>query len=237
MRTSSPQPLRKMGSHNVYHEFDGKLTPAQLKEAYDALVSSLRYEYGSDPYNGTFTTCDGLVITDRTFKTTAEADEWLLDNTQKWGVAKAAKAEDIREERSGVPKVNGEVMYQFDGPALWTRDYKTNAIVLCDQVRGRREADKLTKLIEQKRATYDAFAKATKALELAAVDVTACKPITGEWVKQTKAAQKAYTKAKDAAAKAETAYKEYHDPLYEKLFPMVTKNYGSKWVVAGWAAS
>jgi hypothetical protein len=39
----------------------------ELKKIYNNEIENLRYEYGADPYNGTFTTCSGLKITSMVF--------------------------------------------------------------------------------------------------------------------------------------------------------------------------
>lgn len=67
----------------------------QLRKDYTNHLIYLEEYYGLSPYNGTFTTCDGLVITNMIFDNIDDAENWLEDNTDKWGNVKAVKANDI----------------------------------------------------------------------------------------------------------------------------------------------
>ena len=66
---------------------------AELKIEYKNLIEELHYEYGHQPYNGTFTTCDGLLITNEKFESVDDAEDWLMEYTDKWGVVKAVQAD------------------------------------------------------------------------------------------------------------------------------------------------
>jgi hypothetical protein len=41
-------------------------------------------EYGTNPYNGTWSTCNGLRFENKTFDNVADAEEWLADRASKW---------------------------------------------------------------------------------------------------------------------------------------------------------
>lgn len=79
-----------MGS-NFQTETMEHTTPEVLKDRWAKYMDELTYMYGHDCYNGTFSTCRGLQITDITFNSDNEAEEWLCDNTEKWGEAVAVK--------------------------------------------------------------------------------------------------------------------------------------------------
>lgn len=62
---------------------------AEIKKEFKEYVEELIYDYGHDPYNGTFSTCSGLTITSKTFENENEARDYILDHTEKWGDALA----------------------------------------------------------------------------------------------------------------------------------------------------
>lgn len=81
-----------MGAHNVAATFDGQLSKEQLRDQFRALQDQMTTEYGTNPYNGTFSTCNGLIIDDKkTFEKVNEADDYALDRAEKWGPACAVK--------------------------------------------------------------------------------------------------------------------------------------------------
>jgi len=66
------------------HEGDRK----SMKSAFAERVDSDSYRYGNN-YSGSFSEFSGLEITGNAFDSDHEAEEWLMDNTNKWDVAKA----------------------------------------------------------------------------------------------------------------------------------------------------
>lgn len=66
---------------------------ASAQKEFDELIESLTYRYGHDSYNGTFTTNAGgtVTFTDKTFDSVAAAEEWLVENAQKWEPVLAVK--------------------------------------------------------------------------------------------------------------------------------------------------
>lgn len=81
-----------MGAHNVEARFSGQLTATQLREAFHALQERLTVEYGTNPYNGTFATCNGLIVDgDGPWASAQEAGEYALERAQKWGPAVAVQ--------------------------------------------------------------------------------------------------------------------------------------------------
>ena len=75
-----------------------------LKKIYNNEIENLRYEYGADPYNGTFTTCSGLRITSMVFDDIEKAEDWLRDNTEKW---EAVKAVEVKTKDRHIWKLGG----------------------------------------------------------------------------------------------------------------------------------
>ena len=69
-------------------------TKEELRKTYFEYIQRLKREYGHNGYNGTLSTCSGLQISDQKFPDRHSAEEYLMDNTQKWGDAIAVKLPD-----------------------------------------------------------------------------------------------------------------------------------------------
>ena len=88
-----------MGACFNYETWDGKLTRQQVLSKYKDFVSRLQVEYGTDAYNGTFTTCTGLRIPTATpYHSFDEAYKWVSENAEKWSYALAIKYHDVVEK-------------------------------------------------------------------------------------------------------------------------------------------
>lgn len=57
---------------------------SELQKIHDSLVEDAQYEDGHGGYTGTFAESPGLTVTGKVFATYKEADDWLLDNAEKW---------------------------------------------------------------------------------------------------------------------------------------------------------
>lgn len=98
-----------MGSSFHSAEFDGKLTKSELVDQYNLLVAEERYEYGRDPYSGTFATLQfGLKVEDKIFGSELEASEYVDQNTDKHGSPLAVRYRDLREVVKSSPTFNGK---------------------------------------------------------------------------------------------------------------------------------
>ena len=100
--------------------FDGKLTPKELEKAYNDRVESLRDEYGSNAYNGTFSTLHGITVGNRVFETQREADDYLDGVCEKWGNAVAVKYKDRREEKTKEPTFEGKPSKEYNCSVIIT---------------------------------------------------------------------------------------------------------------------
>lgn len=80
-----------MGASEKTMSLDGKLTEEQVKQRFYDRQQYDREEYGEDPYNGSFTTFDGIKFASKQFTNWQEARDYILDNTKKWGNALAVK--------------------------------------------------------------------------------------------------------------------------------------------------
>ena len=68
---------------------------AELQRHFKKHQEYMCTERGQDPYAGHIGIANGLSITSQVFKDTKAADDWLVNNTQKWESAKAVKVGDF----------------------------------------------------------------------------------------------------------------------------------------------
>lgn len=80
-----------MGASEKTMTLDGKLTEEQVKQKFYDRQEEDRDYYGTDPYNGSFSTFNGIVFCVRTFTNEDEAVDYILEESKKWGPAIAAK--------------------------------------------------------------------------------------------------------------------------------------------------
>lgn len=143
-------------------------TIKELLKCWYAMLEELRYEYGHNPYSGTFATCAGIVVKDTLFKTRSEAEEWLVHNTSKWGNAVAvrvfvpnkafkdtAKYKAIENELAVVNEALAEDYKAASGYMTWD---------LCNRNKLQEQKEKLHNKIAIERVKYidKEFSKVTK---------------------------------------------------------------------------
>ena len=78
-----------MGSSFDSRTFEDK-GREQLRRDFGKLQRELRIETGTS-YSGNLGMCSGLSIHDNEFVTKREAEDYLIKNTEKWGMAIAVK--------------------------------------------------------------------------------------------------------------------------------------------------
>lgn len=89
--------------------FDGSLTSSELIKKYNEYIEELQSEHGSNAYNGTLTTCNGLdVNTTKIFDSYEEADSYIADTQQKWEAALAVKYREKSTEILKQPSFGGK---------------------------------------------------------------------------------------------------------------------------------
>lgn len=71
---------------------------SNVKEAFKERVDEDIYEYGHNCYNGTFSTMEGLSLSDKEFTDANEAREYISDNTEKWENALAVTVKEDGKE-------------------------------------------------------------------------------------------------------------------------------------------
>jgi len=71
----------------------------QITKKFNEIVDACIYEYGHNSYNGTFSTMEGLTIKiDKVFPTRDSAEDYIADNTEKWGNAMAVTVKEDNKE-------------------------------------------------------------------------------------------------------------------------------------------
>jgi hypothetical protein len=231
--------------------FDGKLTPKELEKAYNDRVESLRDEYGSNAYNGTFSTLRGIhVETRRVFETQREADDYLDGVCEKWGNAVAVKYKDRRKEKTKEPTFKGKISKEHNCAFIITNasDYSyglrcaISVVAAPDYKRQVLVADQLTQTQktqflkayntwrEKHQAAGDAEQNFQRALSL--VGGTK-EPITTEMLKPLKVFGNQRHKLRKAADAAVAQLKAMDTKFAEKLYATKTVDHGEQWLVGG----
>ena len=226
-----------MGAHNVNATFSGKLTPDQLRKAYFTMCEDLRDEYGTDPYNGTFSTIADLRIeTDKVFDSFDEADKYCLEHAQKWEFAVAVRYKHIEKKRSP---------WTFDGKENWSGSMiaetfvgRQSVYVAADQL----SADEkkmglgIFKGYVESEDAERAARYALAALVNPLTDLQMPLPTKG-LASSLKKARTALAKATQKASKHKTAWERFAQRMTAKHVKVSTEDKGTEWCVSGWAAS
>jgi len=240
-----------MGACFVTEVFDGKFTPKELEKAYNNRVEDLRSEYGSNAYNGTFSTLHGIhVEKSRVFQTQREAEDYLDGTCEKWGDAIAVKYKDRREEKTKEPTFEGKPSKEYNCAVIITDasdcsyglrcainaitapDYKRR-LLIADQITPTQKAQFL-KAYNAWREKHQAAAEANKkfhdALNLVA---TTKEPITTEMLKPLKIFGNQRHKLRAAADVAALRLRTVDAKFAEKLYATTTVDHGEQWLVGG----
>lgn len=70
-----------------------------IVKKFNEIVDECIYEHGHDAYNGTFSTMDGLSLKiDKVFSDRDSAEEYIYNNTEKWGNALAVTVKEDSKE-------------------------------------------------------------------------------------------------------------------------------------------
>jgi hypothetical protein len=98
-----------MGANFQDYTLPGNKTIADVQQWFKQEQERCRDEYGSDPYNGTFSTVRGISFPNLSvFATVRAAQEWLADNTDKWECAKAVKVRNVVTKPKIRPTFDGK---------------------------------------------------------------------------------------------------------------------------------
>lgn len=86
-----------MGAQSVYMTVNST-DKEVIKKEFRARQAEDEYEYGHNPYNGTFSTLSGIEISSRVFDNEDKAYEYVFENTNKWGNALAVTVKEENKE-------------------------------------------------------------------------------------------------------------------------------------------
>ncbi len=210
----------------------GNLSRSEVLEKYRDRQDRDEREYGTDGYNGTFSTCRAPRFYDKSFPTVDEAITWLDDVLNKRESA-AVRAKDVRKVVAKRPTFNGEVAGLYGEP--WSYRNRSNGFTPADQLNNE-EKDKLKKLYDEWSNCRVPFTNAKNAF---GVLYSALNDLTAEFTswKELKAARAVFVKEKARYDKAAVALNAFDQELKEKLYGDGVEDRGEVWVIAGLASS
>lgn len=235
-----------MGSCFTTELFDGKLNETELRRQYEVRLGELTYEHGHDAYNGTLATTNGLVIDTKTFDSRQAAEEYVMNNTQKWEAARAVKVKDIRTEIVKAPTFDGKTRQHTVCTSVGERTLQTVTTVWRDNSSFPVAADQL---VASKKATaialysdYETKLRAFNTLRnsvnqiLTQWQVVTAEPPTTAELRELHKAIKQRAKAHSVMQKAAAKLVAFDTKHGAKLLITKQVDHGVQWLVGGWAA-
>jgi len=236
-----------MGACFTSTKFEGNLTSTELRRQYDAYITDLLHEHGTDAYNGTLTTTSGLIIEDKIFDTEKAAYDHVINNTQKWQEARAVKFRDIQTEPDKQPTYNGQPLRFGIGLLAGGVTLRSVTGVFVDSARQLIPADQLPAAHKAKAvalyADYDekyaAYGSVRQQIDQLVTEkiqnVKAELPTTSDY-SELKRLLKQRKRAYVALQKACTKMQEFDITQSAKIYSTKQVDHGTKWFVGGWAA-
>jgi hypothetical protein len=70
-----------------YSQFTARCEKRELTRVFTEYVGECQYDQGHGGYTGSMAETDGCSLTEEEFISEDAAEEWLMDNAQKWGPA------------------------------------------------------------------------------------------------------------------------------------------------------
>ena len=80
-----------MGAENVEMTLPIEMSEWDVLQKFEAIKEDCVYEYGHDPYNGTWSTIETIKFDKKEFDNDDDAQKYCLDKAQKWDYAIAVK--------------------------------------------------------------------------------------------------------------------------------------------------
>jgi len=209
-------------------------------------------EYGTDAYNGTFSTIQSLQVVTQTFDDIEAARDYVAENAQKWEYAiavrfKASKEQTVKETTfEGKPKSEAANRWSHDevlGPLktmLFTGYEHDNSYsyrrVLCDQLstaRNRLIGEAADKAVASRKDYKDAFRR-LQQLCSQAEDFSEDFPIV-QW-QEMKRLRKSLPKLKAKYDQLVAALRERDENYSKSHCKSKTVDLGTKWLIGGWCS-
>lgn len=248
-----------MGAVLYCEPFDGKLTREEIREAYKNRRHEMEIEYGTDAYNGTWSTLDGSIeFLDQVCKSHNEAEELIDTHANKWGAALAVKFRNTETKTVKAPTFDSKPHDSHENrrifiavPTLTPQQYITRAIVQHTDLRmsGPRHsfvpADSLSDAVKNKLIAaaqhYDDVDKNDAQIQYQLVEITnrmsnPREAVTSADFVALRRLRKAREKSFAARQKAAIKLYELDNKYAEKLYKTETQDNGEMWLVGGLCA-
>lgn len=227
-----------MGATNIDMTLPGHLTREQVLQKFKAQQESDRIEYGTDAYNGSFSTIESLRFGadlrnvegfKNPFASVSEATDFCLQHAQKWEFAVAVQSYTGQKTRQAKPTFGG---IPAGTVGLITFDGK-----VCDQL-NKADATRLLTLWSKFKMLAAEQDAAQNIINNAVHQMQRFNDfeLTGQTLKDLRTALKTRAKLAPKVAAARQAYAEREDTLQNRYFPVTDEHGALVWVIAGWAA-
>lgn len=220
--------------------FPGDIVPAELRRKFDAYCGDKMHERGHSAYNGTLSTTSGLQIDNKTFPTREEAEDYVSNNTNKWGSSLAVRYKVIEEVIKKEPTFGGKarsesLSYSNVTVAEFWKDgcpIFVPADQLSDEekkkvIEARSAVKQTDRLLSSLQNAIRVFANRLHRIE---------EDFTDEDFKNLKKTRKELKKATIDHSKATEKFRSLDARLGKKILKVETRENGTNWLVGGWAA-
>jgi len=225
-----------MGACDQYFTLDGGLTEAQVRQEWDTKHGEDRIEYGSDPYSGSFATCDQFSVFNKSFESHSEALDWCYENVEK-RTAAAIKYRKKDQESTAKPTFEGnDAGYNsWGGHSSYNLEGYPQKFIPADQLTDNQK-ESFTKLwnqyqekVENKKKTESVFNKFVDQLKVTSPQ----SPHGGEFTsyQELKSSRKAYQRAYNSYEKMKEKFEETNEKYKKKLYKTKEKDYGYVWLI------
>lgn len=228
-----------MGATNISMYLPGTLTKEQVKAAFQKRKDEDRVEYGTDSYNGSFSTIDSVRIEDRVFDTVREAEDYCLNNAEKWSYAVAVKTRSKTTTRKRMLFTKAEKDVHWRSLLIgevWVSVEGSYKLGVADEVPARDQKRLLT-LWHKRMALAKAYEVAERDVsDLMRQAAQSTFDVTTAWVSSLRKAVKARRQAavkRDAVVLTFTAMEKQ---LANEHYPEQVVDGEMQWIIAGWAA-
>lgn len=229
-----------MGSCFNTISFPGDIVPAELRRKFEAHCSEAMHEHGHSAYNGTLSTTSGLQIDNKTFDTKREAEDYVSNNTNKWGSSLAVRYKVIEEIIKKEPTFEGKTRNESlsysnvtvaefwkDGGSIFVPADQLSDEEKKKVIEARSAVKQAEKLLSSLQNAIRVFANRLHRIE---------EDFTDEDFKNLKKTRKELKKATSDHSKAAEKFRSLDARLGKKILKVETRENGTAWLVGGWAA-
>ena len=238
-----------MGACFNYHTQPGNMTFGEVADWFDDFRAQCRVEHGTDPYNGTFSTLQGIQQGQHvTFNTVVEASDWIADKAQKWESAIAVKAKRTSTQKIKEPTFPGCEQYN-NHPVLGTTTIRSVKIKHESLAAGKRnrvyvpaaeltdtQKDALVKAFDSFEAKHAVYREAEREFKPLITQLTSVNEECPD-LRSVRGARTKLVKAHQALQKVQKKIVEMDLRFQKKLYKSKEVDEGEVWVIGGWCGS